>query len=64
MDLLLELRETGGITLVVATHDVSVASRCDRVIRIADGRVRDDIDVQAATDPQVTLARLSRAAPR
>ncbi len=64
MDLLLELRETGGITLVVATHDVSVASRCDRVIRIADGRVRDDIDVQAATDPQATLARLSRAAPR
>ena len=64
MDLLLELRETGGITLVVATHDVSVASRCDRVIRIADGHVRDDIDVQAATDPQATLARLSRAAPR
>jgi putative ABC transport system ATP-binding protein len=64
MDLLLELRETAGITLLVATHDVGVASRCDRVIRIVDGQVRDDIDVQAAADPQATLARLSRAAPR
>jgi putative ABC transport system ATP-binding protein len=64
MDLLLGLREASGITLLVATHDVSVASRCDRVIRIVDGRVRDDIDVQAATDPQSTLARLSRVAPR
>jgi putative ABC transport system ATP-binding protein len=63
MDLLLGLRDTNGITLLVATHDVSVASRCDRVIRIVDGRVRDDIDVQAATDPQATLARLSRVAP-
>jgi putative ABC transport system ATP-binding protein len=36
IDLILELREREGITLLVATHDVGVASRCDRVIRIVD----------------------------
>jgi putative ABC transport system ATP-binding protein len=64
MDLLLELREREGITLLTATHDAGVASRCDRVIRIVDGQLRDDIDVLAAADPQATIARLSRAAPR
>jgi putative ABC transport system ATP-binding protein len=64
MDLLLDLRTREGITLVVATHDVGVASRCDRVIRIVDGHLRDDIDVRSAVNPQATLARLSRAAPR
>jgi putative ABC transport system ATP-binding protein len=64
MDLLLGLREREPITLVIATHDVGIASRCDRVIRIVDGRVSDDIDVRAAADPQSTLARLSRLAPR
>lgn len=64
MDLLLGLRDRDGITVVVATHDVAVASRCDRVVRIVDGRLRDDIDVHAASDLQATLGRLARAAPQ
>ena len=64
IDLLLELRAREAMTLVVATHDVAVASRCDRVVRIVDGRVRDQIDVLAATDPEGTLARLARPSPR
>ena len=52
------------MTLVVATHDVAVASCCDRVVRIVDGRVRDQIDVLAATDLEGTLARLARPSPR
>ncbi|HET6866768.1 MAG TPA: ABC transporter ATP-binding protein [Solirubrobacteraceae bacterium] len=64
IDLLLELREREAITLLVATHDVAVASCCDRVVRIVDGRVRDQIDVLAAADPEGTLARLGRPAPR
>jgi putative ABC transport system ATP-binding protein len=64
IDLLLELRAREAMTLVVATHDVAVASCCDHVVRIVDGRVRDQIDVLAATDLQGTLARLARPAPR
>jgi putative ABC transport system ATP-binding protein len=64
IDLLLELRENEAITLLIATHDVAVASCCDRVVRIVDGRVRDQIDVLAAADPEGTLARLGRPAPR
>ena len=64
MDLLLGLRERDGITVVVATHDVAVASRCDRVVRIVDGGLRDDIDVRAASDLQATLGRLARSTAR
>ena len=63
IDLLLELRAREAMTLVIATHDVAVASCCDCVVRIVDGRVRDQIDVLAATDPEGTLARLARPAP-
>jgi hypothetical protein len=34
------------------------------MVRIVDGRVRDQIDVLAAADPEGTLARLARPAPR
>jgi putative ABC transport system ATP-binding protein len=64
MDLLLALREREALSLIVATHDAAVASRCDRVVRIVDGRLRDDIDVGSAADPKGTLTRLSRSAPR
>ncbi|MDT7766093.1 MAG: hypothetical protein QOC63_5513 [Mycobacterium sp.] len=57
-------RSREAMTVVIATHDVVVASCCDRVVRIVDGRVRDQIDVLAAADPQGTLARLARPAPR
>ncbi len=40
IDLLLSLREARGLTLVVVTHDESLAGRAGRVIRLADGRVQ------------------------
>ncbi len=39
MDLLFERRAALGATLVVITHDRSLAERCDRVVTLADGRV-------------------------
>ncbi len=39
MDLLFELRDRHGATLVLVTHSPRLAERCDRVIRLRDGRI-------------------------
>ena len=39
MDTLFRLRAETGATLMLITHDPKLAERCDRIIRIADGRV-------------------------
>ena len=41
MELLDELRARDGATLVLVTHATELAVRCDRVVRLADGRVAD-----------------------
>jgi putative ABC transport system ATP-binding protein len=42
IDLLFTLQAEHGTTLVLITHDPSLAQRCDRIVRLADGRVVDD----------------------
>ncbi len=37
MDLLFELRDRHGSTLVLVTHSRELATRCDRVVRLRDG---------------------------
>ncbi len=39
IDLLFNLRDRHGATLVLVTHSNGLANRCDRVIRLTDGRV-------------------------
>ena len=39
LDLLWQLREESGTTLVMVTHDEHVATRGERVLEIADGRI-------------------------
>jgi putative ABC transport system ATP-binding protein len=39
LDLIYALRDRFGFALVTATHDVDVAARADRTIRLADGEV-------------------------
>ena len=39
MDLLFELRDQHGATLVLVTHSDTLAARCDRLITLRDGRV-------------------------
>ncbi|HEY6760754.1 MAG TPA: ABC transporter ATP-binding protein [Baekduia sp.] len=47
LDLLLSLRAARGMTILIATHDPVVASRCDRLVRLQDGRITDDVDLRA-----------------
>ncbi|THD83537.1 ATP-binding cassette domain-containing protein [Aliigemmobacter aestuarii] len=39
MDMLFGLRDRHGATLILVTHAPELAARCDRVVRLADGRV-------------------------
>ena len=39
MDLLFDLRDRHGATLVMVTHSLDLAARCDRTIRLVDGRL-------------------------
>ena len=49
MDLLFELARGDGTTLILITHDMGLAERCDRILRIADGLVvADDYTPHAA----------------
>lgn len=41
-DMLFQLNQERGITLVIVTHDPDLARRCGRQVRIADGRVVGD----------------------
>ena len=42
MDLLFDLRARMGTTLLLITHDTALAERCDRQVRIEDGRIVSD----------------------
>jgi putative ABC transport system ATP-binding protein len=48
IQVLFGLRERVGASLIIATHDPSLASRCDRVIQIRDGRIVKDTTRSAA----------------
>lgn len=46
IDLLFGLRDRHGATLVLVTHSTTLAQRCDRVVRLNDGRI--DVQKEAA----------------
>ena len=42
IDLMFELHDDRGTTLVLITHDPGLANRCDRVVQLRDGQVFSD----------------------
>lgn len=60
LDILVELRQREGVTVVIATHEAGIASRCDRVLRLLDGRLVDDLTVTASAGDDALLERVSR----
>jgi putative ABC transport system ATP-binding protein len=50
VDLLFSLQRARGATLVLVTHDQSLAARCDRVVRLRSGRIAPaGVDLEEAT---------------
>jgi putative ABC transport system ATP-binding protein len=60
VELIRQLRDQLGTTIILATHDNLVASRCDQVIRLLDGHVLDQVDVTPAEPAERLLERISR----
>lgn len=50
MDLLFGLRDRHGATLVLVTHAPELAARCDRVLRLRDGRVEGEDRLRKAAE--------------
>ena len=48
MDLLFGLRDRDGATLVLVTHSSELAARCERVVRLRDGRIDNRTTREAA----------------
>ena len=46
IELLFELRQERGTTLLLITHDPELARRCDRIVALADGRIDDTASTQ------------------
>jgi putative ABC transport system ATP-binding protein len=60
IELVLDLRGRTGMTILVATHDIVVASRCDRIIRLHDGRIVDETELDTGPEPSDVLDRIGR----
>ncbi|MGO4126314.1 ABC transporter ATP-binding protein [Inquilinus sp. YAF38] len=53
IDLMFDLSRRRGATLLLITHDPALAARCDRIVRLVDGRITD-----AGLTHSAALARL------
>ena len=61
-NLLFSLNREKGITLIVVTHDEELAAKCERQIRIADGRIVDDEIIAPSKDTAFIEAETGKKA--
>jgi putative ABC transport system ATP-binding protein len=60
LDLLARLRAEHHMTILLASHDPQVAARAERVIRLRDGAVSDDIQLTADRPVEDIIRHISR----
>lgn len=49
-NLIFDLNEKQGTTLVLVTHDLELAKKCDRIISLKNGRVNEDSHAEVETE--------------
>jgi putative ABC transport system ATP-binding protein len=49
------LRDTHQTTILLATHDPLIATRCDSIVRLSDGRIVDIVDAATSLAPTALL---------
>lgn len=59
LQLLFELNAAAGTTLIVVTHDLEAAARCDRIVEIAGGRVVADTTPRGAESRRAEIRERS-----
>src|SRR5580692_3199822 len=57
LGLLGRLRESRGMTVLIATHDPQIAARWGRLIGRQDGAITDDLDLTGGESPGETIRR-------
>jgi len=60
LQLLAALRGEHAMTVLLATHDPQVAAHAERLIRLRDGAVVDDIDLTGGAAPQEMIRRVGQ----
>ncbi|MEX0609358.1 MAG: ABC transporter ATP-binding protein [Balneolaceae bacterium] len=54
--LIFDLNREQKTTLILVTHDLELASKCDRIIKLKNGRISEDSFVQAETETEINSA--------
>jgi putative ABC transport system ATP-binding protein len=60
IQLLTGLRQEHKMTIIIATHDPQIAAQCERLIRLRDGAIVDDIDLTEGYPVEDTIRRVGQ----
>jgi putative ABC transport system ATP-binding protein len=60
LSLLAALREERQVTVLLASHDPQIAARCERLIRLRDGAIVDDIQLAGSYPVEDTIRRVGQ----
>ena len=60
LSLLARLRSERPMTTIIASHDPQIAAQCERLIRLRDGAIIDDIDLTDGYPAAETLRRVGQ----
>jgi putative ABC transport system ATP-binding protein len=60
LSLLASLRAERMMTIVLASHDPQIAARCERLVRLRDGAVVDDIDLAGGYPAEDVIRRVGQ----